>query len=110
MGLFNKKIKTEKIKNGNKITASEKIHFLQVNDSSDEMLFDICAKILDGTPVLANFENLDIKESNNMLAFISGVLYAIEGTSLKVQSKLFLFARKEEFEDGSLYQYYEDLK
>jgi len=45
-----------------------------------------------------------------MLAFISGVIYATDGRSLKIQSRLFLFGRKEEFVDGTLYQYYEDLK
>lgn len=45
-----------------------------------------------------------------MLPFISGVVYAKEGEVYKLDEKLFLFGRKEEFEDGSLYQYVEDTK
>ena len=45
-----------------------------------------------------------------MLAFISGVVYACEGETIQVGNKLFLFARKEEYEDGSLKQYIEDIK
>ena len=66
--------------------------------------------ILAGYPVLANFENLDKDEANKLLAFVSGVLYAMDGKILKIQARMFLLARKEEFEDGTLYQYYEDLK
>ena len=49
-------------------------------------------------------------KSNKLLAFVSGVLYAMDGKILKIQARMFLLARKEEFEDGTLYQYYEDLK
>ena len=81
------------------------------NDSSIELMsFDISNKILDGYPVLVNFEKLGLQESNNMLSFLSGVVYATEGQTLRIQPRLFLLGRKEEFEDGTLYQYYEDLK
>ena len=109
MGWFNKS-KGENIKNNNRITSVDKICYMQVDNSSDDMLFDICDKILAGYPVLANFDHLNIQESNSMLALISGVIYATDGRSLKIQPKLFLFARKEELEDGSLYQYVEDTK
>jgi len=110
MGWFFNKSKSENIKNNNRITAVDKIFYMQVDNSSDDTLFDICDKILSGTPVLANFDHLNIQDSNSMLAFISGVIYATDGRSLKIQSRLFLFGRKEEFVDGTLYQYYEDLK
>jgi len=45
-----------------------------------------------------------------MLAFISGVLYACDGETIQISKRLFLFARKEEYEDGSLRQYVEDIK
>ena len=66
--------------------------------------------ILDGFPVLAQFDKVSLDEANRMLSFISGVVYATDGRIMKLDSRLFLMARKEEFEDGSLYQYYEDNK
>lgn len=114
MSLFKKRKKdnTKQDDNKNKrtITAFDKIEYMAITDSSDETLFKISNKILDGYPVLANFEALGIQESNNMLSFLSGVIYATDGRTLKIQSRLFLLGRKEEFEDGTLYQYYEDLK
>lgn len=92
------------------MTAYDRIVYWDVTDSSDETLFAISDKILEGYPVLANFATLDVKVSNSMLAFLSGVIYATGGQTLKIQQYLFLLGRKEEFEDGSLYQYYEDLK
>lgn len=114
MALF-KKRKDNKVGNADDInnttmTAFDKIQFIAVEDSSDDTLLDISNKILDGYPVLVNFEKLGLQESNNMLSFLSGVVYATEGQTLRIQPRLFLLGRKEEFEDGTLYQYYEDLK
>lgn len=81
-----------------------------VTDNSQETLFKICDTILAGKAVLANFDKLDARDANDMLAFISGVVYAKHGEVYKLDQKLFLFGRKEEYEDGSLYQYVEDTK
>ncbi len=94
---------------GNIMTAFDKIKFVVINENKDEKLFDACDAILSGHPLLLKFESLEINDANKMLAFISGVIYATEGKIFKVESHLFLLGRKEEFEDGSLYQYYEDL-
>lgn len=114
MGLFKRKEKTEKIdtKKNNRytLTAFDKIEYMVIKNASDEQAIEISDKIMSGSPVLANFENINRDEANMMLAFISGVLYALDGKILKIQSRMFLLARKEEFEDGTLYQYYEDLK
>ena len=45
-----------------------------------------------------------------MLAFLSGIVYSTEGRIFRVETRLFLLARKEEFEDGTLFQYVQDLK
>ena len=91
------------------MTAFDNIKFVVINENSDEKLFDACDALLTGHPLLLKFENLQLSDANRMLAFISGVVYATEGKIFKVESHLFLLGRKEEFEDGSLYQYYEDL-
>lgn len=114
MSLFRRKDKVEKIdqkkRNQSTLTSFDKIEYTVIKTASDEQVLEISDKILAGYPVLANLENLDKEEANKLLAFVSGVLYAIGGKILKIQSRMFLFARKEEYEDGTLYQYYEDLK
>lgn len=118
MGLFKKKKDKYKIssydqgevKNKSRMTAFDKIKYESVKDSSDETLFNLCDMILDGYPVLAQFDKVPLEDANKMLSFISGVVYATDGRIMKLDAKLFLMARREEFEDGSLFQYYEDNK
>lgn len=113
MALFKKKVKIESIgqkKNQNSLTSFDRIVYMVIENASDEQIFAISDKVLAGYPVLANFEKLDNEGANMILTFVSGVLYAAGGRSLKIQPRLFLLAKDEEYEDGTLYQYYEDLK
>ena len=43
-------------------------------------------------PVVVNFENCDEENSNRMVDFISGTVYALGGTIQKVGTKIFLCA------------------
>ena len=111
MGLFKKK-KDERNTNPSspKITSFDKIVYKVVNKSNDDdTLYDIADTILDGRPVLIKFEN-DVVDANRMLAFLSGICYATDGRVIQIAQKLFLLAKKEEFNDGTLYQYIEDVK
>lgn len=122
MGLFGKKKKNDlkfseynlpkgKGKKGDKLlTAYDMMKYHTVEEETDTELFAICDMILSGKPVLANFDKIDIAAANRMLAFVSGVVYATNGEIYKISDRLFMFARKEEYEDGSLYQYIEDTK
>ena len=92
------------------LTSFDRMSYQTVDDCSQETLFKICDIILSGKAVLANFTNVEIAEANNMLSFISGVVYAKSGKVCRLDTKLFLFGRKEEFVDGSLDQYVEDTK
>lgn len=105
-----KKGKNDLNRNKQLLTAFDRMEYFIVANRSNEELFKICDTILGGKPVLANFDRIDIKDCNYMLAFISGVVYASDGETIQVGDKLFLFARKEEYEDGSLRQYVEDIK
>ena len=106
---FKKKNNNETNKN-QLLTAYDRLETIFVSKKSNDELFKICDSILSGKPVLANFEQLGAAECNYMLSFISGVVYATEGETIQIGSKLFLFARKEEYEDGTLKQYAEDIK
>ncbi|MCK9536647.1 MAG: cell division protein SepF [Bacilli bacterium] len=92
------------------LTSFDRMEYQIVTEDSKETLLKICDIILSGRAVLANFDKIDTEAANEMLSFISGVVYAKEGEIYKLDKKLFLFGRKEEFEDGSLYQYVEDTK
>lgn len=122
MGLFKIKRKKDlefseynlpkgKVKKGDKLlTSYDLMLYFTIENTSDEELFKVCDSLLVGKPVLANFDKIEPNEANRMLSFISGVIYAKDGEIYKISDKLFLFGRKEDYEDGSLYQYIEDTK
>lgn len=106
-----KKKRNNDLKNKQLLTAFDRMEYFIVEKRTNEDLFKICDTILGGRPVLANFDRLTAaQDCNYMLSFISGVVYATEGEVVQVGTKLYLFARKEEFEDGSLKQYIEDIR
>lgn len=102
--------KSDYSRNKQLLTAFDRMEYFIVADKTNEELFKICDTILNGKPVLANFDRISNADCNYMLAFISGVVYACDGETIQVGDKLFLFARKDEYEDGSLKQYIEDIK
>jgi hypothetical protein len=123
MGLFNRKTKKklefseyanykgkDQKKRASLLTSFDRLEYTIVQENTQEVLLKICDTVLGGKAVLANFDKLDSRDANDMLSFISGVVYATAGEIYKLDVKLFLFGRKEEFEDGSLYQYVEDSK
>ena len=92
------------------ITSFDNMYYIIVPTNTEEQLLHITNTILNGRAVLANFTKLSSSDANSMLAFIGGAVYAIGGQTYQIEPKLFLFARKEEYDDGSLYQYIEDTK
>jgi cell division inhibitor SepF len=106
---YNKKVKGGK-RGPSLLTSFDRMEYSIVSENTKVALIKICDTILSGKAVLANFDRIDPSDANEMLSFISGVVYARGGEICKLDSKLFLFGTKEEFEDGSLYQYVEDTK
>lgn len=106
---YNNKNKGTK-KSGGLLTSFDCLKYFTAINSSQEQLMEMCDIILSGKAILANFDQISSDEANYMLAFISGVVYATQGEIFKLENKLFLFGRKEEFEDGSLQQYVEDTR
>lgn len=116
MGLLGRKKRQEKEerhsirRKGSLATAFDSMKYYTPKDASDQSKFEICDMLLQGYPVLANFNNVPLSEVNEMLAFISGVVYAMQGEIYSLGAKLFLFGGKESYEDGTLIQYIEDTK
>lgn len=110
MGWFKKKKEPVKTNTTGAITAFDKVVYKVVNKNNDDnSLYDVADTVLGGRPVLIKFEN-DVDDANRMLAFLSGICYATDGRVIQVSPRLFLLARKEELEDGTLYQYVEAVK
>lgn len=80
--------------------ASERIEFVLMADEMD--VLKISDKLLVGTPIMINFDGYDEVEANKVITFLSGVTYAIDGEIEVVQKKVFLFATKKDYKDGSL--------
>ena len=110
MSLFKRKKEVKQEVKGDKLTAFDKVVYKLVNkNGDDDSLYDVADTVLGGRPVLIKFEN-SVDDANRMLAFLSGICYASSGRVIPVSSHLFLLARKEELEDGTLYQYVEAVK
>lgn len=108
-----KEFKFSEYKSDNKgalLTSFDRLEYIFVQSKDDEELFHICDTLIGGHPVIVNFDKLSGADCNYMLAFISGVVYALEGQAIRIGSKLFMFGSKADYEDGSLLQYVEDIK
>ena len=103
--LFGKKNK-EELEEVSK--ASDRIIMKEmIND--DELARDLVLEIRDGNPVLLNFEKLEEADGNKHLAFFIGATVALEGKTVRISDKIFLFARKEDFLDGSLRKFIDSI-
>lgn len=76
---------------------------------SKDQLLDLCDVIINNRALLVNFEKMSIEDANYMLTFLSGAVYALGGEVHKTGPKTFLFAKAEEYIDGTLKQYIEDV-
>ena len=51
--------------------------------------------MMDGAPLILNFEALHIDRANKAIAFMSGVVYAISGHIVEINETTYLFGNKE---------------
>jgi len=96
--IFKRKNREEEIV----IKTAEKIVFHDLVDTSDEILTKLATHVINGEPVIANLASLDIESANKAIAFLSGVVYAIDGEIMLINEKVFMFAHREVYEDGSI--------
>ena len=81
--------------------ACERIEFAVVT-SDDQNTLSFVEKIKRHHPVVLNFDGVEVPTANKVLAFIAGAMYALNGKTVKIDEKIYLFALSEEFLDGSL--------
>lgn len=111
MGLFSKKKNEyEEASNNldNNLSASDRLIMEALGDDDDR-----AAKLVDelksGNPLILNFAELEPLASNKLLAFFAGACYALDGRSVRINEKTYLFARKVDFFDGSLQAFIDNL-
>lgn len=103
MGLFsvNKK-KKEKVVEEKVVSKSDQIIFEKLSSDDDLYLTGLADKLMSGMPLILNFEFLDIDQANKAIAFFSGIVYAIKGEIVNIQEKVFMFATKDVYDDGTM--------
>lgn len=80
------------------------VSFMQLSSSSDELLTKLAGDIKNGIPNILNFELLEIDEANKAMAFLSGVVFAIDGEIYAFRDgKSFMFADKHVYDDGTIH-------
>ncbi len=91
-------------------TASERIIFDEVTSDDDNYIVDFAKELIMGKPLILNFREINVDEANKIVSFLSGVIFAINGIIEEIDDKIFLFARKQDFKDGTLKKFIEDVK
>ena len=111
MGLFGKKRNEyeEASKNLSKEeSASDRIIMEQINDD-DAKAAELVKRLKKGDPLVLNFDNLEPMAANKLLAFFAGATFALDGKSVMINEKTYLFALKSSFMDGSLQEFLNQL-
>lgn len=91
------------------VETSTKIGFEELFDSDDTYLTKLATEIINGKPLIINLENLDIDNANKVIAFLSGVVYAIDGEIFNIRERIFLFGNSEVYTDGSVHKFLDDI-
>lgn len=79
------------------------VSYVQLNNASDEVLTKIAQEIKEGIPNILNFELLEVDEANKAMAFLSGIVYAIDGEIYSFRNgKHYMFASKNVYDDGTM--------
>lgn len=92
-------VKTEK--------ATDKLVIEELHDGDDIVKYvDL---VSEGKPCILNFEHLDVDEANKALHFMAGALYALHGETVTINDHVYLFASKQDFMDGTLRKFLDEL-
>lgn len=92
-----------------KKTMSDQIIFEKLQNDDDVYLTGLADQMLDGHPLILSFEPLDIDQANKVIAFFSGIIYAVKGEIVNVNEKVFMFAKSDVYDDGSMEDFLKDI-
>ncbi len=88
--------------------AIKRVDFITMEKDID--VIKLANKLLKSVPLIINFEEYEPIEANKIITFLSGVIYALDGEIEVIQPKIFLFATKEDYKDGSLRKFVKEYK
>lgn len=91
-------------------SSADRIIFEELQEAKDELIVTLAKKLLNGYPLVLNFNALEVDLANKVIAFLSGVIFALDGEIVGIQDKVFLFARKQDFMDGTLNDFLAEVK
>ncbi|HEY8405743.1 MAG TPA: cell division protein SepF [Acholeplasma sp.] len=97
MCLFRKKKPKETV-----IPTSEKIYWEQIKNDDDAYITELARKMMAGSPLILNFEALNVDRANKVIAFLSGVVFGVNGHILGINDMTYLFGNQSCYDDGSL--------
>ncbi len=80
--------------------AYERTEFIKIDESVD--VFKLADKLMRRQPLILNFEGYDAIESNRIIVFLSGVIYALDGNVEVIRDRIMAFATKKDLKDKSL--------
>ncbi len=103
MGLFSKKQKIEATD-----VDFEELKFFRVTDSKG--IYEYAEELMHRVPVVLNFTDCLISEANEVLMFLSGVLYACDGEIVKIQDMIYLMAQKSDLLGPTLTKFINDYR
>lgn len=99
----------KKMNQSSNLKAAKKIIFEKLDDN-DQRAAELINELKDGNPLVINFSNLDVRGINKMLAFFTGAAFAIDGETIFVKEKIYMFVRKIDLLDGSIKEWLEKMK
>ncbi|MCR1809272.1 cell division protein SepF [Haploplasma modicum] len=108
MGFFSF-LKKKPVEVVNQVEKSSLIVFEQLFEANDEYLTKLATDLINGKPLVINLEKLEIDDANKIIAFLSGVVYAINGEIIEISRTIFLFGDEDLFKDGSIKKFIDNL-
>ena len=91
----NKRPLLEPVKKSNIVsmpTGANQIKVVLIEPTDYDDVQDICDNLKNKKPIIINFENLDKDIARRMVDFISGAIYAIDGTIQKISNGIVIAA------------------
>lgn len=83
-------------------TTAKRVMFEQLHEVKDSHITKLATNVINGNPLIINLETIDVDNANKVIAFLSGVVYAIEGETYVISEKIVLFGNSEVYDDGSV--------
>ena len=82
--------------------------FVKVNDNKD--VYKYAEIIMHRQPIVLSFADCLISEANEVLMFLTGVLYACDGEIVKIKDKVYLMAQKSDLLGPTLNKFINDYR